>query len=189
MNFGKILLLGLTLFLSCERSEQLLHFPNTQISGRHVFPLYQLYIPAGWQMHLPQNTGYQTDTKLPLVEITKGSTKIAIHNFPGIPIPPAAQVNRWKQQIGASAYKAEVTPQAWGGFEGLEFTAPGVRAWAMELAYEHERSLLWDDAQTEKKAPYTIKVTGNEEDLLTGEEEILRIVQSFELIEPFRGDR
>lgn len=189
MNFGKILLLGLTLLLSCERSEQILHFPNTQISGRQDSPLYQLYIPPNWQVITPQTTDYQTDTKLPLVEISKDSIKIAIHNFPAIPIPPAAQVNRWKQQIGASAYKAEVTPQAWGGFEGLEFTAPGVRAWAMELAYEHERSLLWDDTQTEKKAPYTIKITGNEEDLRAEEDEILRIVQSFELIEPFRGDR
>lgn len=185
----RLFFLSVTLLVSCHDPASTPPLANTVIDGRHVPSLYHIYVPANWQVYYPQSSDYQIDTRLPLVEIAYASIKIAIHNFPGIEIPPQAQVERWQKQLkDLAASSIEIMPTAWSGYEGLKLTSPQVMAWAMQLAIEHER-VLWQevDPQKERGASFTIKVTGLAEDLAKEQETIEAIALSFEPIEPFQG--
>lgn len=187
----RYLILTAILLVGCEAQPPAPHSTPLKIVGRDGAPTYQIEVVGDWQIVLPDGDRYTTDTMLPLVELHKDAAKIVIHNFPGMSITPQAQVMRWKRQLkDTNLSEIEIVPVAWGGFEGLMLASPTVRAWAMQLAPEHERSLTWlGDETHEMRSPYTIKVTGPESELSLYQDEIERSVYSFELIDAIEFDR
>lgn len=148
----------------------LLNLLFTLIDGRNEPELYQIHIPATWER--VEITPSQ-DTKLPLAEFKSGNVRLVIHNFPGMAIPPKAQVERWKKQFSANAYTT-VQNQSFSGFQGLVFDGGEVLAWALELGHSH---------RGEAAAPVTLKFTGPESEIDQKKQEIIQAARSFELHE------
>jgi len=161
----------LLLFLTaCKPVED--HRQRNLVAGRGSDrPIYQLVIPDGWER--ADSPRPVMDTTKPLLRIARDGIEIVVHSFPGIDIPPVAQLARWERQGGGG----EVTPIARGGFVGLQYSSKGVIALAMELD-----STLYASSE-EASAPWTIKVTGPAEELLEYRDEIASILFSFELVE------
>ena len=116
-----------------------------------------------------------------------------VHNFPGMdPIPPGAQVARWKKQFEQLDPTLVMTQrEAWGGFAGLFLRAKGIQkgerigmlAWAMQLAPEHKRFLEIRPGTEDARADYTLKAVGPEQILERHAGDITRFAHSFELIQ------
>lgn len=138
--------------------------------GRSGTPLYRIEVPEHWQTISIIPT---QDSMLPIAEFKDGTIKIVIHNFPGMRIPPAAQVDRWKRQ----ALARYTEPQSFSGFQGLLYENENTLAWAME----------WGATRREDKECFsdmTIKVTCPEKAHLEERREAIhQAVKSFELIE------
>ena len=180
--------------LGCDRPDRA---PNFElIAGRDdgIAPytrplLYRMQVPSSWERC--EVDGSLVDSRLPICEfvIEEGAT-LYIHNFPGSgPIPPGAQVARWKRQFDhLDVAVTTVTPQAFGGFVGLRLEAEGeqegkniaVIGWAMEPAPDH-RAALSDMGQ--RGADYTIKVVGPPDLVEMWREKLIAVAHTFELIE------
>lgn len=92
--------------------------------------------------------------------------KVVIHNFPGMPIPPEAQVARWKGQYP----KGVVTPIAFSGYKGLMLEGENVIAIAIHVREKGE-----------KGAPVTLKATGP-----FNHDRMKKALMTFETVEPIR---
>lgn len=143
-----------------------------EILGRDRKPYYRIKA-SGWQRKDVE--GSLEDTTKPIAEFLLADTiRATIHNFPGIKIPPSAQIARWQQQIPDA--KTHISAQAFSGYVGLKFEGPGVIGWSMQIGPEFP-------VKGETAADITIKVVGPAETLLAHLEEIERFARSFELIE------
>ena len=136
-----------------------------------------------------------------LIQENGEELKITIHSFPyenfKDRIPPPAQIARWKRQIRTRAGSPVIVePKSHGGFSGLylemdgEMEGQGVKvlAWAMQLAPEHYRTLVyqedrdWND-RIQLASDYTIKVTGSPGLVEKYKQELKDFARSLELIE------
>lgn len=111
----------------------------------------------------------QKDTREPIAAWRKEGVRLVLHNFPGTPIPPEAQVARWKRQAPAEA----VEIQAFSGYAGLCYENDQTLAWA----------LAWRATAPQDEESYsdvTFKATGPIEPL---RDQIIEMVRSFERIE------
>ncbi len=135
-----------------------------KILGRSGQELYTIQTPAYWKR---VDTPLTSDTMKPIAEFDGGSFKLVIHNFPGIAIPPQAQVQRWKTKNP----EARITETAFNGFRGLIFEDETVFAVALETPYPKKG---------EKYAPVTIKVTGQ-----FNPKEIFQAIKTFMTRDPF----
>ncbi|NGX61492.1 MAG: hypothetical protein K940chlam9_00978 [Chlamydiae bacterium] len=161
-------------------------------------PTYRAKVPVRWKRITPGEEVSLLDTKTPLVTfLITDNTKLTLHSFPADTleerIPPSAQVNRWKSQLGAEFF--EVEPLSYGGFGGLFFHGSNGNtsclAWSMQLDLAHLQNLLFRASNLEEKehyrqmgADYTIKVQGPPDEIAEHKEEILFFAESFGLIQP-----
>lgn len=164
-------------------------------------PVYRARVPHDWQRHDPSPATDLTDTTQAIARFTiqdgDAHIDINIHNFPSDTleqrIPPSAQVARWQRQLATTSEAAiVVNPTAHGGFSGLEFTAPGVMAWSLQITPDHYRSLSKPPdtpLQRQMRADYTIKVTGPPHMVSHYAQEIEVFARSFELIEEIPAEQ
>lgn len=201
----RLVLIFLLFFsVSCER------FPSkTQdvewkdIRGRVEKKLYRAKVPKSWKEETVSE-GLLADTTKPLLKWTINShstpIQVTVHNFPrnigAPPIPPNAQIERWKRQFDLlDPTTVSVEPESHGGFVGLIFQGEGeienkkcmIIGSSMILGKELEDELTFfikkNLIQKEMLADYTIKATGEREMLPSKKEEIMGFITSFELIE------
>lgn len=160
-------------------------------------PLYRISVPEGWTIE--KFSGSVADTKLPLIEFhhesSGGTVRLTVHNFPyqvvSQRIPPEAQIRRWKQQFDTLDITI-VKPQAFAGFSGqclwcegvIEENEVAMYAWSMQLADEHEQTLSRKHARSQTRSDVTLKATGPAELMINQQDAIVRMVRSFELINP-----
>lgn len=178
--------------------------PWQDIAGRDrraQTPIYRVRVPHDWQRHEPSPTTDLADTTQAIACFTiqdgDQHIDIAIHNFPSDTleqrIPPSAQVARWQRQLAKTSEAVIVIrPIAHGGFSGLEFTAPGIMAWSLQLTPEHYRSLSRPPdtpLQRQMRADYTIKATGPSQMVSQYAQEIEGFARSFELIEEIPAEQ
>jgi hypothetical protein len=136
------------------------------ISGREGAPIYRIEASEGWEQEALQP---QKDTREPIAAWRKEGVRLVLHNFPNTPIPPEAQVERWKRQAPADIIEA----QAFSGYAGLKYENDQTLAWA----------LSWRATPPEENESYsdiTFKATGPIEPF---RDEIIEMVRSFERIE------
>lgn len=151
------------------------------IDGRTTPSLYHCAPPADWVAE-PQNGQKSLDSTLPLIAFSlPGAILVTIHNFPS-PIPPLAQVERWKKQFpSADPFSQQVEPISWSGFGGLRLEIKShdrmVIAYAMRLSHH----LYPYIKQKEQKADYTIKAVGPIQALEKAQPAIDQFALSFEL--------
>lgn len=174
--------------MSCGGGEQSA-LPWNEIVGRQGVPVYRVRVPVEWERTAQKAS---TDTTQPIAEFfIEGEVRVVVHNFPGMAIPPGAQIARWKGQFEKlDPAEMHVQGEAWGGFSGLAFTATGLKngkklgvlGWAMQLAPEHTRVLSLRPDTEDLRADYTIKAVGPEVLLQKHQREIVQFAHSFELI-------
>lgn len=185
------LLILLTL-CSCENSPPQLSEPWQLIAGRNEDkePIYQSIVPTHWQKMATELD--LNDTMKPLCAyLIEEELRLVVHNFPSNSlsdrIPPQAQVLRWQRQSGQGI----VANECHNGFNGLRFEADNVLAWAMQLDPEHYLTLTGPTSTSldyQRRADYTIKVTGPQELMDIHRPEIESFVRHFELVEPITTD-
>ena len=180
-------LLPLLLLFGCE-STQL--DPWKKIEGRDGRELYQARVPEDWsEIEVPRTN----DSREPIGQFEIDGITIWVHNFPGMRIPPMAQVARWKRQNENAI--TLVVNEAHGGFAGLRFEAETdtskVIAWAMQIDHEHNQVLANlrgnHEALTffsEMRSDYTIKASGAQDAMERHDEAIRAFARTFELIQP-----
>jgi hypothetical protein len=183
--------LGIFFLLFGCQTEERPHAPWQEIAGRNGLAVYHAQAPDSW-VRVPLVV--TEDTTRPLCEFNIGNAvRLVVHNFPGMdPIPPGAQVARWKKQFDAlDSTQVSTQKEAWGGFAGLCLRATGMQkgqrigvlAWAMQIAPEHRRVLEAQPGTEDARADYTIKASGPAEALQKYAKEISRFAHSFELIQ------
>ncbi len=181
----------LLLLSSCETAST--HTPPLEfISGRNEDqqPIYTTIAPSHWQKMPPESN--LNDTMKPICEYCIDNTiRIVVHNFPSNNlserIPPQAQIHRWQRQSGSGM----VTQECHDGFVGLRFETDTVLAWAMQLDPELYLNLtgpVSTDLDLQRRADYTIKVTGSQELLEAHREDIDNFAQQFRLLNPINTD-
>lgn len=131
------------------------------------------------------------DTTIPNVTyLIENDIYLTIHTFPSIPIPPRAQIDRWKEPLALSSIKAF----SHSGFAGLflegEYEETKTLAWAFQLDPElTQRLSLLSNSVAEKlyyeqmTADFTIKATGPKKLVDKHRYDIFQFAQSIELIE------
>ncbi len=143
--------------------------------------VYRVRVPDSWERI--DAAGSVEDTTKPLAEYRVGrDILVTLHNFPGIKIPPGAQVMRWKRQT-AHAKNIHTHLCCRGGFAGIQFESNECLAWAMQLDPNHcQRLSSQSPLHRQMKADYTIKAVGPAQSLTKHRQEILDFASSFELI-------
>lgn len=201
MTKAKLFIISLLILLSgCRKCpEKVPPFTLQKFTGREEAagallvrrPVYRAKVPVGWVRCDPE--GSIRDTREPNVSFLIESTlKVTVHTFPTESleerIPPIAQVQRWKQQIGAAETRVE--PSCHGGFAGLCLEGPSILAWSMQLDLEHYQTLsflasspLEEEHFKQMRADYTIKAAGPKEIIERHKEELRFFADSFELIQ------
>jgi hypothetical protein len=214
---NNVLFLFFIILISCESQSlplksKMVHEINGRDEGNSNltrFKIYRAKVPETWTRQDPAAHISIADTTKSLCEFLipcedNQQIRISIHNFPSKQIeeriPPAAQINRWKQQFTLlNSTNVSVIPQAYGGFVGYRFEGSGlmndketmVLAWAMQLAPEHFSTLtLHLNYNSEKetslkqmRADYTIKASGPTFLMEKHRHAIINFANSFELIE------
>jgi len=195
------LLFALLLFTGCNKCpEKVPPFTSQEFTGREEIinekvlvrrPVYRAKVPTGWTRLDPE--GSIRDTREPNVSfLIEDSLKVTVHSFPTEKleerIPPFAQVERWKRQLGD--VDALVESAGHGGFVGLFFEGPTVLAWSMQLDLEHYQTLSFlanspseDEHFKQMRADYTIKVSGPQVLIDKHRDELFLFANSFELIQ------
>lgn len=180
-------LLLLLILLGCKEKEQSSSFRWVDVSGRDEerSPLYRLKVEEGWRVQFPEKNKSIQSTMEPLVTLQIEHITLTIHNFPydeeSQRIPPRAQIERWKRQLGTSV-AFTTTPVAFSGFSGLFLEAEGIvsekpvtyLAWAMNLGRRTE--------EKEMQADFTIKAVGTPVEMEKHRKSIIEMASSFELI-------
>lgn len=170
------------LLTGCEAIEEPKAYQ--EIAGRDGKNTYRVRVPQGWEQK--EIKGSLQDSTLPLCEfLVDGSIRLTIHNFPGLKVPPQAQIARWYKQFEEVRSDA-LTPQAFSGFIGLKWEASGtmqgkemkVLGWSMQLAPEFAPF-----AGEQKGADVTIKIVGEHELVARHQAELEQFARSFELID------
>jgi hypothetical protein len=206
MKHTKIVLLTF-LFLGCSRSAvKPIPFSQQEIQGRDEViswkstvrrPVYQAKVPLAWQRIDPAQNESLLDTTHPIVSfVIEDGVIVYVHSFPANSleerIPPAAQIERWRQQLKPTVHTIE--PAAHGGFAGLFFEgkndAHSLLAWSLQLGLEHFQTLHFLAGTVEEEEHYrqmaadvTIKVSGPTPLIKKHYEEIVLFASSFELIQ------
>ena len=123
-------------------------------------------VPQSWkEIETPKTQ----DTTNPVAEWQIGEVSLVFHTFPGMSIPPEAQVERWKRQKPAD----RITPQAFSGFSGLLYENETTLAWALSWKATAKES-------DESFSDVTFKATGPVEEI---REELIDAIRSFERVE------
>ena len=160
-------------------------------------PVYRAKIPLSWKRIDPEGLDSLLDTTKPIVSFEiADKLRLTLHTFPTTSleerIPPAAQIERWRNQLkGGSFYIEKITQ---GGFAGLYFEGKRenttVCAWSMQLDSQHYQTLHFLASTVEEEehykqmaADFTIKVSGPGESIEQHWEEIALFANSFELIQ------
>lgn len=158
------------------------------IVGRDRVFTYLCTPLPGWNFHPPEADVDLHDSTLPLATWTiDGAITVVVHNFPGMSIPPGAQLSRWQKQLLALDPTAtRIEPVAWGGFAGLELLAceeegVAILGWAMSMPSFHRYSIQGSPRSEEITADWTIKATGPIEAIAARENEIRIFAHSFRL--------
>lgn len=171
-----ILLLALLFDTACGRAKE-------------CSPIYRYERPVGWE-RLETHPQEIEDTTKPLVAYKKGELLLTIHNFPHLPIPPMAQIERWKRQL--PQFEGTITPTSHGGYTGLLLEGgnetQGLIAAAFSLAEPCKHQIRWEEYfspndAADKTADCTIKITGPKNLLEQEREALLSLIHSFELID------
>lgn len=158
------------------------------IPGREEKDLYKAKIPESWVQI--DSLAPLNDTTLPICSFQKDSILVTIHNFPGIAIPPIAQIERWKSQFKTLDLSSTwTTPQAFGGFCGLYLEAKGVMdgkevavlGWSMELDPQLSQYLHPQEKERQIYSCYTIKAKGSPDAIFQAKDEIIAFANSFGL--------
>lgn len=175
------------------------------IEGRRV-GIYTMSTPRGWIRRDPLPDDLVTDTTKSICEFIindpEGIIRIAVHNFPAetidARIPPQAQVARWKNQIeGYDEMNSYTSPIAFAGYSGLLFVGIGtnmVIAAALQLTPEHFRNLpvlppesketsRTSELHAQMRGDVTIKAVGTIGSMQKHQDEILRSIHSFALVD------
>lgn len=213
------LLLLSFIFTSCQDSpknhqtkeKKIIHGRNSEESLLRP-ATYQVITPISWHFQESDKNLSLLDTTLPLAEFMiqekSGTIHLTIHNFPTSEfekrIPPVAQVNRWKEQLGGeTARHTTLSPQAFGGYAGIKFEGEGmfkgkevaVIGWSMQLSPEHFYALSQPQAnissqeREQMRADYTIKAVGPIELIQAHQDSIHKFARSFHLIKPIPKKR
>lgn len=157
---------ALLLFFGFFVSEDASPYRKEVINGRGGQALYRIEVPEEWvTIQVKQNE----DTREPIAEFAFGNVRFLIHNFPGMRIPPSAQVERWNRQTPSRF----VEPSAFSGYQGLFFENEKVLAWALE----------WGACRREKEENFsdvTLKVIGPEQEIEDNREAIIKAARTFE---------
>ncbi len=209
----KISLFFLFLLTSCAQSpKNIPSFTWQEIAGREEQlgsaaivrrPVYRAKVPSGWERVDPSLESSLSDTTKPIVSfLIDEKIQITVHNFPSKSledrIPPAFQIERWKQQIDEE--NPLVEPWGHSGFIGLYFEGKKgkttILAWSMQLDSSHYQTLsfLANSVEEEEhfkqmKADYTIKVNGPTELIEKHRAYLLLFANSFELIQEIPAER
>lgn len=150
-------------------------------------PIYQVQVPLDWEKNIPEIPS--KDTKDPIATFYVDQVTISIHNFPTQKIEdriyPEAQIERWKDQKKWEVL--DTSPYTNGGFGGFFLEAytkdgQGCFAYALQLTPSLFRAI--SENEIDKKADYTIKVTGPSKTLQDLKTKIEQFADSFEWIEP-----
>lgn len=172
---------------SCATSDET-RFSSLEIASRDGIATYICDPPGHWQLTLPDEGVDLNESTLPLVSWkVDDELLIVVHNFPGQPIPPRAQVARWEKQVKNPDESATSLEQvAWGGFEGLKLYIcdhddKAVMAWAMTLPIFHRYALQGMAREAHLAADWTIKITGSAAAMRENMNEIDRFIHSFRL--------
>jgi len=185
------LFLTLMLFLlSCSQDSENRKFTSFRGRGLTEDLIYRAHVPPSWELVQTSNS---EDTTHPLAEYRAGEVVITLHNFPlsslDKRIPPIAQVNRWKRQIG-QPHTLSVQPTSHGGYAGLVLEGTGdsssILAFALSLDDELFQALrrhFPHQLAEQMGGDVTIKAVGNEEDIQKYRDEIKMFANSFELTE------
>lgn len=172
--------------VGCHEPE---HFQTRKenFSGRHKDAhIYHAEVPLHWERI--DTLAELTDTKIPICSYKIGDDILTLHNFPYAQleqrIPPEAQIKRWQDQIPKGIY--DITPLSNGGFGGFRLEAAnenkGMIAYAMQLTPVIFRS--FSENETDLKADYTIKFTGNLDSIELNRKDVDAFALSFEFIAP-----
>jgi hypothetical protein len=165
------------------------------------FGIYTMNIPKDWIRRDPLPDDPVNDTTKELCEFIindpDGIIRITIHNFPvdtiDSRIPPQAQIARWKNQIeNYDEINSHTTPIAFGGYSGLLFVGIGTKmvvAAALQLPIEHFRNLPANDTSrkstlhAQMRADVTIKAVGPIVSMQKHQDEIVKSIHSFSLVD------
>ena len=194
------ILLLLLLVTACRKCpDRVPPFTRYPIQGREEVlpsgkvlrrPLYSAKMPASWKA-LPSARSLKDTTKPNATFEITPTLHLTVHSFPtnelAERIPPSFQVERWKNQDSQKAYIESVHQ---GGFTGLKFETPSTLAWSFQLDPELYQTLAILGRSHEENAYYkqmrsdfTIKVSGDSEELALHREEITFFAQSLELFQ------
>lgn len=180
----------------------LLPFQEIQIPGRAegepcwvLRPTYRMTLPSSWQVTM---TPAPFDTRLPIATVSiDKEISLAIHSFPRRagqePIPPSAQVDRWRLQ--ENFLHELIEPVSWGGFTGLYFEGQSksraVYAWALQLDEELDIHLALTTGSIEEKEHFqqmrstiTLKATGPAMVMEAKRAQLHQAIKQFELLQP-----
>ncbi len=180
--------------------------------GHSKIAIYQITVPRAWVRRDPLPGDPIEDTTQALCEFIindpEGIIRIAVHNFPTdvaeTRIPPAAQVARWKQQLGSYKPGERVEgPIAFGGYGGLQFFGTGkkdeqefrVIAMALQLGNDHFKNLSVPETSTktlryrQMRGDVTLKAQGPLSAMEKQREAILKAFLSFGLIDEIPSRR
>lgn len=198
----------LLLFCSAcsQPAEKSIAYAHQEICGREEMiswksslrrPVYQAQVPLGWARVDPPQNESLVDTRQPIVSFSiEEGVVLHVHSFPANSleerIPPAAQVERWRQQLKAASHKIE--PLNHGGYAGLFLESQNestmLLAWSLQLAMEHFQTLHFRATTLEEEEHYrqmaadvTLKVTGPTALIEKHRAEITLFAESFELIQ------
>ncbi len=167
------------LLVGCEPSPKANNFRLQVVTDRLQRPMYHAEVPKEWQRSDLKNDLH--DTTVPITFFEADGVHITVHTFPKMRIPPEAQISRWlKQIVDLQVEDVKVEPVGHGGYLGLRVEAPGLIAFAMQMAPEHFQR---NSEETHRSADYTIKAVGSDDAIAKQRQNILHFAQTFELIE------
>jgi len=203
----RLLLLFLLSLIACsECPEKVPPFTWETIQGREerdesIYalrrPVYRIKVPKQWKKIEPKSHESLIDTTQPnAVFCIDESLKFTIHTFPNAGwqerIPPLAQVERWKKQLGSDNILIE--PISHGGFAGYFFKGEkeekGILGWSLSLDPELYQNLLYLGQSSEEQEFYrqmsadvTLKISGPISLLKKHQKDLVMAAKSFELIQ------
>lgn len=139
------------------------------------FSLYQASIPEHWPEPLVQETD---DSTKPSIFFALDGVELSVHLF-SHPIPPQAQVDRWKKKHHLSFLETTIEPSSHSGFFGLILLSP---TW-LGAAFQLDARLSSSVSHPKASFDWTITAHGDPEALEKECASILSFIHSFELIE------
>ncbi len=176
-------------------------FPSRNLNDSLDRPhIYRAKVPLNWIRKDPIAKQSIVDTTLANCEFIVPeyqTVRLTFHTFPYFNQEPRIgsdfQLGRWKRQFDVlDSHLIETRTQKRHGYSGLFINAIGIKdekpyqilGWSMQLTQPYEQKLKFSPLYEDqiKRADYTLKVTGNPEEIAALYDSLILFSNSFELI-------